>query len=173
MSAPRESAAGNRPQPRVRRAQPADYPQLLRIWRDAVEQTHHFLTPADVDWYEGYVRDQLPQLPDLRVAVDADDGVRGFIAQSGGDIDMLFVDPAAHGQGVGTALLETVGAEFSLLRVDVNQDNASGRRFYQARGFEQIGRSATDDQGRPFPLLHLQRRSGPATDPAPQLALKP
>lgn len=163
MSAPSEAEAGERPRLAVRSAQPADYPRLIDIWRDAVELTHHFLTPADIDWYETVVRDYLPQMLDLRVAIDGDTDVLGFIAQSGGDIHMLFVDPAAHGRGVGTLLLETVGAQFDLLRVDVNEDNASGRRFYQARGFEQVGRSATDDQGRPFPLLHLQRDSRPST----------
>lgn len=84
-------------------------------------------------------------------------GMLGLIAQDDGEIHMLFVDPEAHGHGIGTRLLEDVGQQFDVLRVDVNEANDSGRRFYETKGFERIGRSEVDDEGRPFPLLHLQR----------------
>lgn len=150
--------AGDRADVVVRPGRADEHEQLVRIWRAAVEQTHHFLTVDDIDRYEGEVRSALPQVADLRVAIGEDGRATGFIAQAAGDIHMLFVDPACHGQGVGTALVEAIGAEFGTLRVDVNEDNPSGRRFYQARGFEQVGRSATDNDGNPFPLLHLLRR---------------
>jgi len=31
---------------------PAEWPELVRIWRSAVEATHHFLTADDIDFYE-------------------------------------------------------------------------------------------------------------------------
>jgi pimeloyl-ACP methyl ester carboxylesterase len=76
---------------------------------------------------------------------------------------MLFVEPRFHGKGVGSRLLDSVAADHDELRVDVNEQNPSGRRFYAARGFTQIGRSESDSSGRPFPVLHLRRVSAART----------
>ena len=45
--------------------------------------------------------------------------------------------------------------------MDVNEQNVSAAGFYAHRGFEVVGRSETDEAGRPYPLLHLRldRRS--------------
>lgn len=141
----------------IRRGRGGDEAALLSLWRAAVEATHDFLTEEDVDWYAEVVAGYLPAMNDIRVAEDARGIPLGFIAQDDGEIHMLFVDPAVHGRGVGTKLLNDVGSTFPVLRVDVNERNTSGRAFYYARGFEQAGRSEIDGQGRPFPLLHLQR----------------
>lgn len=141
----------------IRPAAPSDHPRLLELWRASVEATHHFLAPADVDWYEEVVAGYLPQLGDLRVAVDDDGEVAGFISHDDGEIHMLFIDPARHGQGIGTLLLEDVGADGGELSVDVNEQNPVARGFYLARGFVEVGRSELDGEGRPFPLLHLRR----------------
>ncbi|HKB39870.1 MAG TPA: hypothetical protein VKD72_25770, partial [Gemmataceae bacterium] len=42
------------------------------------------------------------------------------------------------------------------LTVDVNEQNAAARGFYEACGFVVEGRSELDDQGRPYPLLHMR-----------------
>ncbi len=143
----------------VRSARPAEHDVLLGIWRRSVEATHHFLSRDDIDFYESTVSGYLPAMQDLRVAYQQGHGLLGFIAQKDGEIHMLFVDPAAHGRGIGTRLLDDVGRGFDVLRVDVNEDNDSARQFYRAKGFERIGRSELDGEGRPFPLLHLRRSS--------------
>lgn len=140
----------------LRPAHTDDHEALLRVWRRAVEATHDFLTAADVDWYERAVAEYLPRMSDLRVA-DEDGRAVGFIAQEDGEIQMLFVDPSRHGKGIGSALLAAVAEEHPELRVDVNEANPSGRAFYAARGFVEVGRSELDGEGRPFPLLHLRR----------------
>jgi putative acetyltransferase len=140
----------------IRPAHHDDHGRLLEIWRAAVEASHHFLTPADVDWYESVVARYLPLMKDLRVAVERREVV-GFIAQDDGEIHMLFVDPRAHGRGVGTALLNDVAGGHETLRLDVNEQNPSARSFYRAKGFVEIGRSDFDSEGRPFPLIHLRR----------------
>lgn len=142
--------------PAIRDAEAHDAAALLRIWRTAVEATHAFLTADDVDWYGGIVADALPRVPGLRVAV-RDDRPVGFIAADDGVIHMLFVEPALHGRGIGTALLDDAALRHDELLVDVNEGNPSGRRFYESRGFTTVGRSEVDDQGRPFPILHLRR----------------
>ena len=155
----------------IRTAETIDHNRLLVIWRAAVEATHHFLTAEDADWYEQLVRGYLPASVDLRVAEDIGGALLGFVAQDEGTIHMLFIDPCHHGRGIGTALLDDVARDFPLLRVDVNEGNLSGQRFYAARGFKQVGRSETDGQGRPFPLLHLLR-SATASRDQPQRAAR-
>ncbi len=141
---------------RLRRTVASDVESLVTVWRRAVEATHDFLTPADIDAIERDVRSYLPRMNDLRVAL-VDDVPVGFIAQDDGEIHMLFVDAAMHGRGIGSALLADVAREHPVLRVDVNEDNPAGRAFYAARGFTTAGRSELDGEGRPFPLLHLRR----------------
>lgn len=138
----------------IRTATAADHPRLLRLWRAAVEATHDFLTPDDINALDPQVAAYLPAVPELLVA-ESGSGIQGFIGADGRSIEMLFVDPAVHGRGVGTALIAALGP--GPLTVDVNEDNPSGRRFYAARGFVEVGRSPLDGEGRPFPLLHLRR----------------
>ncbi len=150
---------------RIRPGDPQDHERLLQVWRAAVEASHSFLTANDVTWYEAVVAGYLPQIRDLRVAVDETEDVVGFLAQDAGEIHMLFVDPAAQRRGVGTALLDDVASGFGALRLDVNEQNPTARAFYSARGFITVGRSDTDGQGRPFPLLHLRREHAAQTMP--------
>lgn len=142
---------------RIRPGHPGDHDRLLQVWRASVEASHTFLTSSDVDWYETIVAGHLPKMSDVRVAVDQVDEAVGFLAQDAGEIHMLFVDPSAHRQGVGTALVEDAASGLGALHVDVNEQNPTARAFYAARGFTTVGRSENDGQGRPFPLLHLRR----------------
>ena len=133
----------------------AEFPLLAEIWRRAVDATHDFLADADRDAIEGrLVAEFLPAVV-LSVA-EVDGRVVGFSGVLGEKVEMLFVDPAVHGTGVGTALLERVVAEHGVTEVDVNEQNGQAVRFYDRRGFEVVGRSETDDEGRPYPLLHLR-----------------
>ncbi|MBJ8348048.1 acetyltransferase [Antrihabitans sp. YC2-6] len=135
----------------------AELRSLAAIWKRAVEATHHFLTPSDIAGYEPRVRnDYLPRV-EVWVAVDETDIPVGFIGLAGSKIEMLFVDPIAHGGGFGSALVDAVAAHHDTLTVDVNEQNPDAHEWYLRRGFEQTGRSTEDSDGRPFPLLHLRR----------------
>jgi putative acetyltransferase len=81
-----------------------------------------------------------------------------FLGGSGREIESLFVDPSAHGRGVGRLLTEAFDATGEgELRVEVNEQNHGARAFYERLGFRVIGRSPLDGQGRPYPLLQLAR----------------
>ncbi|MFB7888219.1 acetyltransferase [Cellulosimicrobium cellulans] len=142
----------------LRPARPDDTGALVDVWRRAVEATHDFLTPDDIAELEVGVRDEYLAAVDVTVA-ERDGRVAGFVGTVGHRVEMLFVDPDLHGQGVGRALLAHVGRGHPVLELDVNEQNPAALGFYRAQGFEVTGRSATDDQGRPFPLLHLRRES--------------
>lgn len=135
-----------------------DAPRNLAIWRSAVAATHDFLTPADFVRIDAMVADWLA---DTRpwVWVDQSDSPVGFMALTGAHIDALFVDPVHHGSGVGRALIAHAGALHGPLTVDVNEQNPLAVGFYERLGFERTGRSPTDDQGMPYPLLHLTWRA--------------
>jgi putative acetyltransferase len=147
----------------IRDAEPGEREALVGIWRRAVEATHHFLAAGEVDDLEPRSRAELARAA-VRVAV-ADDGPVGFLAGSGGAVDALFVDPAVHGRGAGTALLDDAAAHHAVLTVDVNEQNPAARAWYARRGFVETGRSETDDEGRPYPLLHLRRATPPGPGP--------
>lgn len=141
----------------LRAATVEDWPDLVRIWRRAVEATHDFLTRGDIDEIETDVRAMSPSELTITVAERADDGPVGWIGMDGTQVEALFVDPAAHRQGVGTALLASATAAMPQVTLDVNEQNPSALRFYERHGFTQIGRSERDQEGRPFPLLHMRK----------------
>lgn len=149
-------------EPALRPASPADAAALVAVWRRAVLATHGFLTPEDVDRYEGVVR---AGLPTLTVTLAERQGrVLGFVAVDGARVEMLFVDPDVHGSGVGSALLRHATAGRAVVDLDVNEQNPGARAFYARRGFVEVGRSSLDADGRPYPQLHL-RRVAPADGP--------
>lgn len=136
---------------------PEEYPQLVEVWRSAVEATHDFLAETHRDEIESnLVSDYLPQV-DLYVAERGGKPV-GFAGTSGKNLEMLFVEAHQRGTGIGSALLSWVVAECGVMTVDVNEQNAQAVQFYRRRGFTVCRRSALDDQGRPYPLLHMVRR---------------
>ena len=69
---------------------------------------------------------------------------------------MLFVHPAWRGQGIGRRLLTHAVTALGATMLDVNEQNPQAVGFYRRMGFEVVGRSALDDFGKPFPLLHMQ-----------------
>lgn len=142
-------------EPALRPAGPDDAAALVAVWHRAVLATHDFLAPADVDRYEAAVR---AGLPDLTVTLAERQGrVLGFVAVDGARVEMLFVDPDVHGSGVGSTLLRHATAGRPVVELDVNEQNPGARAFYARRGFVEVGRSALDGDGRPYPLLHLRR----------------
>lgn len=134
----------------------ADVAALFDIWKRAVLATHRFLTPDDYAEFCVQVEQLYLPLAELEV-VEADGAVVGFLGMSDSKVDSLFLDPAVHGRGVGRAVMEAVFARHPLVTLDVNEQNAGARAFYERLGFRQIGRSAVDSSGKPYPILHLER----------------
>jgi len=137
---------------------PAEYPALVAIWRGAVDATHDFLAAADRDEIEAALPSDY--LPAVALSVAERDGRPvGFSGVLDGTLEMLFVDATQHGGGIGTALLTHAIREGGVTRVDVNEQNVAAAGFYVHHGFEVVGRSETDEAGRPYPLLHMRLRT--------------
>lgn len=62
----------------------------------------------------------------------------------------------ARGTGVGRALAAFAVERHPTMTTDVNEQNGQAIGFYQRLGFKPNGRSETDGQGRPYPLIHLR-----------------
>ena len=141
----------------IRRGTPQDVPRALEIWRSAVDATHGFLTAQDRDEIDEMVANEFLPKAELWLAVDEHEQVAGFLVMDGKMIDALFVDPAVHGRGVGTALLDHALQLQPAAIVDASEQATNALPFYLSRGFRVVGRSETDPQGRPYPLIHLAR----------------
>jgi len=141
----------------IRPGGPADRDRLLDIWTRSVRATHHFLTEADIQASLPIVQDVvLPNFEELWLICDNDDVAVGFMGLRGRTVDALLVDPSHFRIGAGRRLLEQARRLKGSMVVDVNEQNPQAVAFYAAVGFEVIGRSPEDDDGRPFPLLHMQ-----------------
>ncbi|WP_426452919.1 GNAT family N-acetyltransferase [Paenibacillus sp. S-38] len=133
--------------------------QLVDIWYRAVRQTHTFLTEVDLEFYHGIVRGGALREVEIWLALWDHQTPTGFIGLDGTKIEMLFIDPAYHGQGMGSRLIRHVESMHGgSLQVDVNEQNDGACAFYKRYGFVQRGRSELDGAGRPFPLLHMELR---------------
>jgi putative acetyltransferase len=131
--------------------------QLVDIWHRAVIATHSFLSPEDIEFYHSMVSNGALRGVELYIELNEMNSPTGFIGVYGSNVEMLFVDPKYHGQGIGSRLLEHIEQlKGSNLKVDVNEQNESAHGFYKKYGFVQIGRSELDGSGRPFPLLHME-----------------
>jgi len=114
-----------------------------------------FLREEDLAAITTEVAAFLPSAP-LALAVDGADRPVGFMLVVDGKLEALFIDPAVHGGGVGRLLVENALADNPDLTTDVNEQNHGAIGFYEHMGFRQTGRSDLDDQGRPYPLLHMR-----------------
>lgn len=147
---------------RVRPAEPDDRDGLVTLWERSVRATHHFLTEAEILSLRPLVAEELAgDGVGWWVLVAPAGELAGFLGFADDAIEGLFLDPDHRGHGGGKLLIaHAQGLAKGELRVDVNEQNEGALGFYQAQGFEVVGRSPTDSGRRPFPLLHLTRRTG-------------
>ena len=145
---------------KVRSGTAADVSRALEIWRDAVDVTHGFLSAEDRIEIDRMVAEDFLPAAELWLVEDRAGRVVGFLVMDGQTIDALFVEPAVHGQGYGSALLAHALTLAPEALVEASEQATNALPFYEARGFVRVGRSETDPQGRPYPLIHLRHRGG-------------
>ncbi len=142
----------------IRKATPADADRLFDVWQTAVDATHDFVSAGDMAEIAKLVREDYLPVADLDLVEDASGTVLAFMGMTDAEIDSLFVHANARGKGVGRLLVDLAMRRFPIVVTEVNEQNAQGVGFWRYMGFRQVGRSDTDGQGRPYPLLRLERR---------------
>jgi putative acetyltransferase len=142
----------------IREARPDDASALVALWLRSVRATHAFLTEEDIQFFLPFVREAFTtgQL-ELWVLSSNVNTVIGFMGLAGNSLEAMFLDPSHLRSGHGRRLVSHARALKGALTVDVNEQNAAARRFYEACGFVVVGRSELDSTGRPFPLLHMRQ----------------
>jgi putative acetyltransferase len=137
-----------------------DHPRLLAIWESAVSATHDFLQAGDFAFYQSRLPQYLARL-DVYACKNERQEILGFLGMSGRKIEMLFIDGALRGKGIGKKLLAFAVHRLNADQVDVNEQNRQALGFYHHLGFSVAGRSRADGEGKNYPLLHLKRDTSP------------
>ncbi len=129
---------------------------LTELWERAVRATHHFLTEDEIVCIRGYVPQAIGGVAHLLTAED-NGTLLGFAGVDGDRLEMLFVDAAARGRGVGAALLREAVEQYGVRETTVNEQNPQAVGFYEHMGFRTYKRTERDEEGGPYPLLYMRR----------------
>jgi len=137
----------------IRRYQPADCEDVLRVWTHASAVAHPFLSEE----FLALERHSIPTvyLPNAETWVwVADEQVIGFISLLGNEVGAIFVDPTFHRAGIGRALMDRAKDLRGELEVEVFERNQLGRAFYTKLGFEFLHQKVHDQTG--FEVIRLR-----------------
>ncbi|MNM71755.1 putative N-acetyltransferase YjaB [compost metagenome] len=135
---------------------PTEIEQLVKVWELSVRATHFFLTEENIQSLKPLVKNGVTQVERLLCVRDESDVIQAFIAIVHNKIEMLFIHPAYRGKGIGRMLLSHAIDSCDVKFVDVNEQNDSAKGFYEHLGFQTFSRSENDEQGNPFPILHMK-----------------
>ncbi len=130
--------------------------QLFHLWKGSVKATHTFLSQREIENIAPYVPQGLKGIPQLFVTFDEEQAPIAFMGIDGEKIEMLFVNHNKLRQGIGKKLIELAIQEHGCTKVCVNEQNPEAVKFYQHMGFSTTERSELDEQGNPYPILHMQ-----------------
>jgi GNAT superfamily N-acetyltransferase len=144
-----------------RAAVKADLAAIQRIARQTWASTYAGVIPTDVQqqalavWYStDSLCYQLSDGNNMLLVAELEGIAIGFAQfflrpERSAKLARIYVLPNQQGKGIGSQLLETGlewlrGAGVRRLTVDVEELNPSGRRFYEHRGFQEIGTRQDD-----------------------------
>lgn len=134
-----------------------EYETLINVWESSVRATYHFLKNNDIEFFKRTIQEKdVLNHVSLICARDSNDRIQGFMGIAENNLEMLFIDSAFLGRGIGKLLLLHAIDNFNITKVDVNEQNEKALKFYEHFGFKVISRSEFDGTGKPFPILHMQ-----------------
>jgi len=143
----------------IRQGRPEDRERVLEILIDGFRgrTVHHWLEERYgpiggrpwQDWKRRELSGFLDQHPEQLWVAERDGAVVGFVTytldpeREVGEIRNNAVDPACHGQGIGTALYQRVlqvlrerGMKYAWVETGLEEAYAPARRAYEKAGFE-------------------------------------
>lgn len=130
--------------------------QLVDLWERSVRASHTFLTSQEILNIKKYVPSAICEVEHLIVAQSACDTPLAFMGITGDKMEMLFVEPSERGKGIGRQLVGYGLSHLGLKWTTVNEQNPQAIGFYEKMGFSIYKRSATDEQGMPYPILYMK-----------------
>jgi len=139
----------------IQKLEEDSYSRLIEIWDSAVSATHNFLLKEDFEYYKSRLPVYFEHVT-LYGYIDDNKYIKGFLGVSDYMIEMLFVENESRGLGIGKNLLIFAINDLKLIKVDVNQQNLQALLFYKHFGFEEVGLSEKDSEGKNYPIIHLQ-----------------
>lgn len=129
--------------------------ELIGVWDKSVRSSHHFLPEEDLEYYRPRIKDIYFDAVDLYVIRNPN--IAAFMGLSENMVEMLFVLPSEKGKGYGSALLNFAFEEKHIRKIDVNEQNTEAYQFYINRGYRAIAKDEVDAEGKPYPIVHLER----------------
>lgn len=138
---------------------PEQLAPLVDVWERSVRATHHFLSESEIQRIKAYVPQALAESEHLVVEEETPGAPLGFLGVNGNRLEMLFLDPAARGKGLGRKLIQYGIDAFHIQEVTVNEQNPQAVDFYQHLGFVTYRRTDRDEEGGPYPLLYMKREN--------------
>ena len=129
--------------------------ELIDVWEKSVRSSHHFLAEEDLAYYRPRIRDIYFDAVDVYVIRNPN--VVAFMGLSEDIVEMLFVLPSEKGKGYGSALLNYAFEEKHIHKIDVNEQNTEAYQFYINRGYHVRARDEVDADGKPYPIVHLEK----------------
>ena len=130
--------------------------KLTAVWDSSVQTSHHFLTGQDISALIPQVKTALQGIGHLIIAWEGAVPV-GFMGIQDHKIEMLFLSASCIGKGLGREMIKLAIDRYGAEYVDVNEQNGQAEGFYRHMGFRTFRRDETDEQGNPFPILHMRR----------------
>lgn len=131
---------------RIRRAVPADIPEIARVWRAGWLDGHVGNVPDEVVAARDeahFLRVSTEQVDTTLLAVDDDGQLLGVVLVDGEELLQLAVASEARGRGVGQALVtaaeELIALEHDLAELGVAPGNTTARRLYERCGWTDRG----------------------------------
>lgn len=133
-----------------------DMEEILDTWESSVRATHDFLSEEDIISIKPQVIEGAKYVSKLLCVRDNNGIIKAFMGIHDFKIEMLFVSNASRGHGVGKRLVEYAIEVLNVNYVDVNEQNPQALGFYEHMGFKIFKKSEFDEQGNPFPILHMK-----------------
>jgi putative acetyltransferase len=96
------------------------------------------------------------------VTLAVQQAVAGFMVETPGWIEHLYLDPAQRGQGIGQSLVQLAMRRQEQLHLWCFARNSAARRFYERLGFVQVGGTEGDNEEGLPDILYAWRRPSSA-----------